>query len=77
MTIALPGQTAKQRAHKVDFSVPLLLAFAALLCVLILLPIAWLAIYALSEVDPATKERVFSLAQFRTLLRTYIQENSQ
>ena len=68
MTIALPGQTAKQRAHKVDFSVPLLLAFAALLCVLILLPIAWLAIYALSEVDPATKERVFSLAQFRTLL---------
>ncbi len=67
MTIALPGQTARRRTHKFDFSVPLLLGFAALLCVLILLPIAWLAIYSLSEVDPATKERAFSLAQFRTL----------
>ncbi len=68
MTTALPAQPSRQRTSKFDFSVPLLLSFAALLCVLILLPISWLVIYALSEVDPSTKERVFSLAQFRTLL---------
>ena len=67
MTIALPAQTEALRTSKVDLSVPLLLAFAGLLCVLIILPISWLAVYSLSEIDPATKARVFSLAQFRTL----------
>jgi iron(III) transport system permease protein len=67
MTIALPEQARAQRTFKIDFSMPLLLAFAALLCVLIILPISWLAVYSLSDIDPATKARVFTLAQFRTL----------
>jgi iron(III) transport system permease protein len=67
MTMALPGRATDRRTFKIDFSVPLLLAFAALLCVLIILPISWLAVYSLSEIDPATKARVFTLAQFRTL----------
>ena len=65
--MALPGRATDRRTFKIDFSVPLLLAFAALLCVLIILPISWLAVYSLSEIDPATKARVFTLAQFRTL----------
>ena len=67
MTIALPAQATARRTFKIDFSVPLLLTFAALLCVLIILPISWLVVYSLSESDPATKARVFTLAQFRTL----------
>jgi len=67
MTIVLPAQARAQRTFKIDFSVPLLVAFAALLCVLIILPISWLVVYSLSEIDPATKARVFTLAQFRTL----------
>lgn len=65
--MALPGRATDRRTFKIDFSVPLLLAFSALLCVLIILPISWLAVYSLSEIDPATKARVFTLAQFRTL----------
>ena len=42
--MALPGRATDRRTFKIDFSVPLLLAFAALLCVLIILPISWLAI---------------------------------
>jgi iron(III) transport system permease protein len=68
MTIALPSQARIRRTFKIDLSVPLLLAFAGLLCVLIILPISWLVVYSLSEIDPATKARVFTLAQFRTLL---------
>ena len=67
MTIALPAQAEDRRTLKVDLSTPLLLVFAGLLCVLIILPISWLAVYSLSEIDPATKARVFTLAQFRTL----------
>ncbi len=67
MTIALPAQGEDRRTFKFDFSVPLLLAFAALLCVLVILPISWLVVYSLTEVDPATKARVLTLAQFRTL----------
>ncbi len=68
MTIALPGRKAGRQTFKVDLSVPLLLTFAVLLCVLIILPIAWLAIYSVTSVDPATKARFFTLAHFRTLL---------
>ena len=67
MTIVLPAETRDRRTFKIDISMPLLLAFAALLCVLIILPISWLVVYSLSEIDPATKARVFTFAQFRTL----------
>lgn len=67
MTIALRAQLEDRRTFKLDLSVPLLLTFAALLCVLILLPISWLVMYAITEVDPATKARSLTLAQFRTL----------
>jgi iron(III) transport system permease protein len=67
MTIVLPAETRDRRTFKIDFSMPLLLAFAALLCVLIILPISWLVVYSLSEIDPATKARVFTFAQFHTL----------
>jgi iron(III) transport system permease protein len=60
-------QARAGRTFKIDFSVPLLVAFAALLCVLVILPISWLVVYSLSEIDPATKARVFTLAQFLTL----------
>jgi iron(III) transport system permease protein len=68
MTIALPSRAEDRRTFKFDFSVPLLLTFAAALCVLILLPISWLVMYSVTEVDPSTKDRVLSLAQFRALL---------
>jgi len=67
MTIALRAQIEDRRTFKLDLSVPLLLTFAVLLCVLILLPISWLVMYAITEVDPATKARSLTLAQFRTL----------
>lgn len=67
MTIALPEPERARQTFKFDLSTPLLLTFAAVLCVLIILPISWLAVYGFSEIDPATKARVFSLAQFRTL----------
>jgi hypothetical protein len=38
LTLALPARLAKQRAFKLDLSLPVLIGFAALLCVLIALP---------------------------------------
>lgn len=67
MTIALPDQKVGRQSFKVDLSVPLLLTFAVLLCVLIILPISWLVMYSVTMVDPATKARVLTLAHFRTL----------
>ena len=67
MTIALPARTAERRAFKIDLSVPILLVFAALLCVLVILPVSWLVYYSLTIADPATKARVFTLEHFRTL----------
>ena len=67
MTIALPDRTTERRSFHFDFSVPVLIAFALLLCVLVLLPVSWLVIYSLSTVDPDTQARVFTLEQFHTL----------
>ncbi|HEX2216150.1 MAG TPA: iron ABC transporter permease [Xanthobacteraceae bacterium] len=50
-----------------DVSVPVLIAFAALLCVLIILPVSWLVYYSVTIVDPATKARVVTFEHFRTL----------
>lgn len=64
MTIALPADPAIQRkSFKIDFSWPVLIAFAALLCVLIVLPMSWLIYY--SVVDKAGH---FTLDNFATLV---------
>src|SRR5882724_3834330 len=61
MTIALPAETAP-RPHKLDLSWPILVVFAALLCVLIILPMSWLIYY--SFVD---RTGAFTLDNFKTL----------
>jgi len=64
VTIALPAETATQRRpFKFDPSLPVLIAFAALLCVLIVLPMSWLVYY--SVVDKAGH---FTLDNFATLV---------
>jgi iron(III) transport system permease protein len=67
MTIALPAQLADRRSITLDVTWPVLFAFVALLCVLIVLPISWLVYYSVTIVDPATQVRSFTLDQFRTL----------
>jgi iron(III) transport system permease protein len=67
VTIALPAQLADRRSFKLDVTWPVLFAFVALLCVLIVLPISWLIYYSITVVDPATQARSFSLVQFQTL----------
>jgi iron(III) transport system permease protein len=67
VTIALPAQLADRRSFRLDVTWPVMFAFVALLCVLIVLPISWLIYYSITVVDPATQARSFSLAQFRTL----------
>src|ERR1700704_6944295 len=62
MTIALPAEVAP-RPHKVDLSWPILILFAALLCVLIILPMSWLFYYSLVD-----RTGAFTLANFKTLV---------
>src|SRR6266545_4430826 len=62
MTIALPAESAP-RPHKIDLSWPILILFAAILCVLIILPMSWLFYY--SFVDRAG---AFTLDNFRKLV---------
>src|SRR5262245_49754749 len=67
MTIALPAQGAERGAFKIDVSMPILIAFAALLCVLVILPISWLVYYSLTTSDPATNVRALTLGHFQTI----------
>jgi iron(III) transport system permease protein len=67
MTIALPAQGAERVAFKIDVSMPILIAFAALLCVLVILPISWLVYYSLTTSDPATNIRAFTLKHFQAI----------
>jgi len=67
LTIALPTELADKRTFKFDLTWPVMFAFVALLCVLIVLPISWLVYYSLTTVDADTNVRTFSLVQFRTL----------
>src|SRR6266852_4864594 len=48
MTIALPAEIARRPVH-IDLSWPILILFAALLCVLIILPMSWLVSYSLVD----------------------------
>src|SRR5712671_5670278 len=62
MTIALPSAAAP-RPHKIDLSWPILILFAALLCVLILMPMSWLIYYSLVD-----RTGAFTLDNFKTLV---------
>src|SRR5436853_2298390 len=63
MTIALPAETAVRRPGRIDLSWPILLLFAALLCVLIILPMSWLIYYSLVD-----RSGAFTLNNFKTLV---------
>jgi iron(III) transport system permease protein len=64
VTIALPADSAvPRRTFKIDLSWPVLAAFAALLCVLIVLPMSWLVYY--SVVD---KSGALTLDNFKALV---------
>ncbi len=67
MTIALPAQAAERAKFKLDYTVPVLAGFAAVLCVLVVLPVSWLIYYSVTIGDPASNVRVFTLAHFYTL----------
>src|SRR5882762_676155 len=62
MTIALPA-LGVPRKHKIDLSWPILVLFAALLCVLIILPMSWLVYYSLVD-----RSGAFTLDNFKTLV---------
>src|SRR6201993_432802 len=62
MTIALPA-LGIPRKHTIDLSWPILMLFAALLCVLIILPMSWLLYYSLVD-----RTGAFTLNNFRTLV---------
>src|SRR5262245_47604290 len=62
MTIALPA-LGIPRKHKIDLSWPILILFAALLCVLIILPASWLVYSSLVD-----RTGAFTLNNFRTLV---------
>ena len=60
--LAATAPAAKRRLH-VDLSMPVLLLFAAVLCLLIVMPLGWLAAYAFTD-----KTGAFTLANFRSLV---------
>ena len=62
MTIALPAQP-ERRLFRFDISWPILIAFAAVLCVLIVLPMSWLVYFSVTDRDGA-----FTLANFGELI---------
>src|ERR1700676_977677 len=62
MTIALEAASARQR-RSIDLSWPILLGFAAILCVLILLPMGWLVYYSVTD-----KAGAFTLGNFVQLV---------
>ena len=62
MTIALPAQP-ERRLFRFDISWPILIAFAAVLCVLIVLPMSWLIYFSVTDRDGA-----FTFANFAELI---------
>jgi iron(III) transport system permease protein len=67
VAIALPTRTAARRAVSVDLSVPVLVGLAALLCVLVALPVSWLVYYSLTVAPAPGVARSFTLAHFQAL----------
>jgi iron(III) transport system permease protein len=62
MTIAIPAEIAMRQPSRFDLSWPILILFAAVLCMLIVLPMSWLVYYSLVDRDGA-----FTLENFSTL----------
>ena len=62
MTIALP-MPAPRRLFRFDLSWPILLGFAAVLCMLVVLPMSWLVYYSLTD-----RSGAFTLDNFRQLI---------
>src|SRR6202171_5390682 len=76
MTIALPA-TPEHRAFGIDVSKPVLYGFAAILCVLIVLPLSWLFLYSMTDgkgaLTLANFYRLFSESAFlQPLIATFI-----
>ena len=64
MTIAVPAtQASKPRKFGIDVSKPVLLVFAAILCVLIVMPLSWLVYYAFTD-----KAGAFTIGNFYRLV---------
>jgi iron(III) transport system permease protein len=63
MTTLAATAPAAKRSTGFDLSKPVLLLFAALLCVLIMLPLGWLVLYAFTD-----KTGAFTLGNFRRLV---------
>jgi iron(III) transport system permease protein len=64
MTIAVPAtQASKPRKFGIDLTAPVLLLFAAVLCVLIVMPLSWLVYYAFTD-----KAGAFTIANFQRLV---------
>jgi iron(III) transport system permease protein len=78
MTVAIPAEQAPApRKFGIDFSTPVLYAFAAILCVLIVLPLSWLLLYSLTDAKGhltlANFVRLFSVSAFLDpLITTFI-----
>src|SRR5665213_128304 len=72
MTLALPATPA--RRYGIDFSKPVLYAFAAILFILIVLPLSWLLVYSLTDAKGAPTlanfVRLFSESSFLDPLET-------
>jgi len=76
MTIAIPTPQAP-RKYGIDFTKPVLYGFAAVLCVLIVLPLSWLVLYSLTDskgaLTLANFIRLFSESAFLDpLITTFI-----
>ena len=64
MTIAVPAtQASKPRKFGFDLTTPVLLLFAAVLCALIVMPLAWLVYYAFTD-----KAGALTIANFERLV---------
>jgi iron(III) transport system permease protein len=61
VTVALPARMETRRIA-FDLSQPVMVAFAALLCVLVILPVSWLIIYSVTD-----RTGAFTLGNFRQL----------
>jgi iron(III) transport system permease protein len=63
VNVTIAPEAGNEKRSTLDFSWPILIGFAAILCVLILLPIGWLVYYSFK-----TKAGAFTLGNFTTLV---------